>query len=66
MCIFCGGTCGGAGDALLPTLVASASLVVMRLRVLRSHSAGEDTEVTSAESTAESGPDEPTDAASTG
>jgi hypothetical protein len=36
MCIFCGGVCGGAGDMLLPSLVAASSLVVMRVRLKHS------------------------------
>jgi hypothetical protein len=35
MCIFCGGTCGGVGDMLLPSLATVGSLVVMRVRVAR-------------------------------
>jgi len=37
MCIFCGGTCGGVGDMLLPSLVTGASLLVMRIRVNRAN-----------------------------
>lgn len=35
MCIFCGGTCGGVGDMLLPSIVTAGSLVVMRVRMGR-------------------------------
>jgi hypothetical protein len=58
MCVFCGGTCGGAGDALLPTLVASTSLLVMRLRLLRSKALTGDEEENPSEVNEESGSDE--------
>jgi hypothetical protein len=32
MCIFCGGTCGGVGDALMPFLGAGISAAVIQLR----------------------------------
>lgn len=35
MCIFCGGTCGGAGDMLLPALVTGAGLVVLKIQAKR-------------------------------
>jgi hypothetical protein len=35
MCIFCGGTCGGAGDMLLPALVTGAGLIVLKIKARR-------------------------------
>ena len=32
MCIFCGGTCGGVGDSLLPFAAAGIPLVTMKIR----------------------------------
>lgn len=32
MCIFCGGTCGGVGDSLLPLIAAGAPIVIMKIR----------------------------------
>jgi hypothetical protein len=32
MCIFCGGTCGGVGDALMPFLGVGMSMAVIKLR----------------------------------
>jgi len=32
MCISCGGTCGGAGDMLLPVLVTGARLIVLKIK----------------------------------
>jgi hypothetical protein len=58
MCMFCGGTCGGAGDALLPSIVAAGSLVVMRVRMLRSGSAAQDVETTLDDAAADSVPGE--------
>jgi hypothetical protein len=35
MCIFCGGTCGGIGDMLLPTMATGVSLVMLKIRASR-------------------------------
>ena len=35
MCIFCGGTCGGVGDAVLPTATLGISLVVLKIQAIR-------------------------------
>jgi hypothetical protein len=35
MCIFCGGTCDGAGDVILPTLAAGAGMVMLRIQAKR-------------------------------
>jgi hypothetical protein len=35
MCIFCGGACGGAVDVILPSLVAGAGLVVLKVQAMR-------------------------------
>ena len=35
MCIFCGGTCGGVGDAILPTATIGVTLVVMKVQAIR-------------------------------
>jgi hypothetical protein len=32
MCIFCGGTCGGVGDALIPFVGAGISAAVIQIR----------------------------------
>ena len=32
MCIFCGGACGGVVDAMLPSVAAAASLVVLKVK----------------------------------
>jgi hypothetical protein len=35
MCIFCGGTCGGVGDAILSSTTLGISLVVLQIQVVR-------------------------------
>lgn len=35
MCIFCGGTCGGSGDALMPLLAAGAGIAILKVRAAR-------------------------------
>jgi mannose/fructose/N-acetylgalactosamine-specific phosphotransferase system component IIC len=35
MCIFCGGTCGGVGDALLPSASIGISLAVLKIQAVR-------------------------------
>ncbi|WP_181213576.1 hypothetical protein [Dehalococcoides mccartyi] len=35
MCIFCGGTCGGAGDMLLPALATGGGLVILKIQAKR-------------------------------
>ncbi len=35
MCIACGGTCGGAGDIVLPSLVIGAVIIVQGVRASR-------------------------------
>ena len=35
MCIFCGGTCGGVGDAVLPTATLGISLAVLKIQAIR-------------------------------
>jgi hypothetical protein len=42
MCIFCGGACGGAGDILLPSIVAGAGLVVLKVQAIRASSKGKN------------------------
>ena len=32
MCIFCGGTCGGVGDSLLPIAAVGVPFLVMKVR----------------------------------
>ena len=32
MCIFCGGTCGGAGNSLLPVIAAGIPFIIMKIR----------------------------------
>ncbi len=48
MCIFCGGACGGAGDILLPSIVAGAGLVVLKVQAIRA-SKGKNVENTQGE-----------------
>jgi hypothetical protein len=35
MCIFCGGTCGGVGDAILPYAALGVSLVGLKIQAVR-------------------------------
>jgi hypothetical protein len=35
MCIFCGGTCGGVGDALLPSASLCISLAILKIKAVR-------------------------------
>ena len=35
MCIFCGGTCSGAGDMILPYAVIGISLVTLKVQSVR-------------------------------
>ena len=42
MCIFCGGACGGVGDILLPSIVAGAGLVVLKVQAIRASSKGKN------------------------
>ena len=35
MCIFCGGTCGGVGDVIIPSVAAGASLVTLKIQAMR-------------------------------
>ena len=42
MCIFCGGACGGAGDILLPSIVAGTGLVVLKVQAIRASSKGKN------------------------
>lgn len=44
MCIFCGGVCGGAVDVLLPSIVAGAGLVVLKIQAIRVSSKGKSRE----------------------
>jgi hypothetical protein len=32
MCIFCGGTCGGVGDSLLPVAAVGIPFIIMKIR----------------------------------
>ena len=49
MCIFCGGACGGAGDAILSLGAVATPLAVLRIRSIQSRlasrrkNAGEET-----------------------
>ena len=35
MCVFCGGTCSGVGDILLPSLAAGAGFVILKIQAKR-------------------------------
>ena len=35
MCIFCGGTCGGGGDMILPYAAIGLSLVTLKVQAVR-------------------------------
>ena len=35
MCVFCGGTCGGAGDMILPYAAIGVSLVTLKVQAVR-------------------------------
>lgn len=35
MCIFCGGTCGGVGDAILSSSTLGISLLVLKIQAVR-------------------------------
>jgi hypothetical protein len=35
MCIFCGGTCGGVGDMILPSATLGISLAVLKIQAVR-------------------------------
>ena len=35
MCIFCGGTCSGAGDAILPLATMGVSLALIKVQAVR-------------------------------
>jgi hypothetical protein len=35
MCIFCGGTCGGVGDVILPSATLGISLAILKIQAVR-------------------------------
>lgn len=40
MCIFCGGTCGGVGDALMPVVGIGISMAIAKARTLKQRKTG--------------------------
>jgi hypothetical protein len=56
MCIFCGGTCGGGGDIILPYAAIGISLVTLKIQAVRASrkQKAEDKKADKADSTQDS------------